>query len=132
MATFRRITGVVLFCASALAGARGCGAVTDTRVTARDNATKATCDRYQACGFIAPNANPGYPDRASCEIAWRANWDNAWPASDCQGRIDQASLNVCLERINSTQCTSFVDFLATLGICGKANVCSLGMPTDGG
>jgi hypothetical protein len=127
-----KLAGVALIAAAVLVGARGCGGVTDTRVGARDAATKATCDRYQACSLIGTGAANGYADLASCQIAWRANWDMYWPVADCQGHIDQASLNVCLDRINSTQCTSFLDFLSTLGICGKANVCSAGAPPDAG
>ena len=34
------------------AGASACGGVTDSRESARDKATKATCDRYNTCGLI--------------------------------------------------------------------------------
>ena len=125
----KRSTGIAL---ALLRRALGCGGVTDTRGSPPATTPPRPPATDTGLRLHCPQRDPGVPGLASCEIAWRANWDNAWPASDCQGRIDQASLNVCFERINSTQCASFVDFLTTLGICGKANVCSTGVPTDGG
>jgi hypothetical protein len=133
MSMVHRIALLGLFALGTLFGARGCGGVTNmapTRAAARDAATKATCDRYNACGLVGTGQT--YTDYSACQIAWEANWDSAWPAADCEGRIDQAQYNVCLSRIQSTSCTNILDFLTTLGICGKANVCVAGADASTG
>lgn len=105
-----------------------CGSVGDDRAQALDTAAKATCDRYNACGAIAPGKM--YETADSCTTDWRANWDKAWPTSACQGKIDQSALSVCVSAIDGTSCDSIVDFLTTLGKCAKEKIC-LGA-ADGG
>jgi len=126
---WHRIAIFILGCTGALL-ARGCGSVTDSRVEARNEATQHTCDQYQACGAIGPGLS--YPDQASCTTAWQANWDTAWPAADCQGKIDQAQLHFCLSAIDGTSCTSLLDIADTIYVkCGKATVCDVGAtPAD--
>jgi len=130
MSNLHRMGIVALLGVGALLGTRGCGGVTDARVSARDQATKATCDRYNACGLIGTGQT--YADYSTCQIAWESNWDSAWPAANCDGKISQSDLTVCLNRIASTSCTNVIDFLSTLGTCDKTNVCSAGSATDGG
>ncbi len=48
------------------AGVSTCGGVTDSRESARDKATKATCDRYQTCGLIGTDAGDAYVTYDSC------------------------------------------------------------------
>jgi Family of unknown function (DUF6184) len=124
---FRRASVLALVSAGALLVGFGCGAVTDARVQARDSAAQATCMRYQACQDIGPGLT--YADYNSCLTVWQGNWENDWPASTCQGKIDQAKLSVCLDAIGATACTGF-DFVLTLGKCSAANVCDLGAPPD--
>jgi hypothetical protein len=99
-----------------------------SRESARDQATTATCTRYNMCSMF-PSA--AYPSMDACEIAWRANWDKAWPASECEGKIDQAAFELCLNAISATACNVF-DFFSTLGKCSAANVCDATTATDGG
>jgi hypothetical protein len=99
-----------------------------SRESARDQATTATCTRYNACSMF-PSA--AYPSMEACEIDWRANWEKAWPASTCEGKIDQAAFELCLNAISSTGC-NLVDLLSTLGKCSAANVCDATSPADGG
>jgi hypothetical protein len=108
-----------------------CGGVTDSRESARDKATKATCDRYQACGLIGPDAGDAYATYDSCSTVWRANWEQRWPVATCAS-INQGGLGVCLNAIAATECTSFVDFLATLGKCEEVDVCIAPSHPDGG
>ena len=61
-----------------------CGGVTDSRESARDKATKATCDRYQSCGLIGPGAT--YATYDSCSTVWTANWEQRWPVATCEVR----------------------------------------------
>ena len=63
----------------------GCGGVTDSRESARDKATKATCDRYQTCGLIGSDAGDAYETYDSCKIDWPANWEGAWPVASLHG-----------------------------------------------
>jgi hypothetical protein len=104
------------------AGVSTCGGVTDSRESARDKATKATCDRYDACGLIGPNADDAYVTHDSCMTIWTANWEQRFPATTCNA-INQAGLNVCLSAISATDCANFIDFLATLGKCEAVDVC---------
>jgi hypothetical protein len=124
----RRLALVALL-AVAAAGASSCGGVTDSRATARDQATKATCDRYQACGLIGPNTGQSYVTYDSCSTTWKSNWENAWPPSTCN-QINQSGLSVCLSAIAATDCASFVDFLLTLGKCQAQDIC-VGAPDAG-
>ena len=130
----KRLRGCIvgtLFALGTLAGARGCGGVTDDRVAAREKTVKAICDRYAACELIGSAADDAYPDRDSCSIAWRANREEAWPAATCQGKIYEPELNVCLSAIAATACMGF-DFLTTLNKCTPTTVCSAGNTPDGG
>jgi uncharacterized protein DUF6184 len=130
MLSLQRLAIVVLVTAIAVVTGRGCGGVTDTRVEARDSATQHTCARYQACGDLG--AGMSYADFSSCTTQWQANWDSAWPAADCQGKIDQSQLAVCLSAIDGTSCTSVLDILNTIYVkCGKANVCDFVAAADG-
>jgi hypothetical protein len=124
------ILGAILAFGATL-GARGCGGVTDDRVAARDKATGAICDRYAQCDLIGPDADDTYDNREACVIDWKANRDDAWPAEQCQGRISEADLNVCLSAIAATACAGF-DFVTTLLKCTAATVCSAGAVQDAG
>ena len=129
MTTTTRIVMLALMSTAVLVGARGCGGVKASRAEARDATATATCDRYQQCKYIGPGLN--YETRESCDIFWTSFWESAWPAADCEGRIDEDAYHVCLNRIASTDCTSFGDFLGTLGVCAKQNVC-IGVDPDAG
>jgi len=113
------------------AGVSTCGGVTDSRESARNKAAKATCDRYQACGLIGTDAGDAYVTYDSCNVTWTANWEGAWPVATCTA-INQSGLNVCLSAIGATDCTNFIDFLATLGKCQEVDVCVQAAPPDGG
>src|ERR1051325_9163085 len=74
--------------------ASSCGGVTDARVAARNRASKAACDRAQACGSVGPGQT--YNDYMSCITIVNGDIDSMiWPPAECQ-QIDQAMLNVCL------------------------------------
>jgi hypothetical protein len=113
------------------AGVSTCGGVTDSRESARDKATKATCDRYQTCGLIGTDAGDAYVTYDSCSIDWTNNWEGAWPILTCTA-INQSGLNVCLSAIAATDCTSIIDFFQTLGKCEQVDVCVAPPPPDGG
>jgi hypothetical protein len=93
----------------------------DTRESARDKATTAACDRYQACGLIGADAGAAYATYDSCAIEWRATWENMWPVGTCTA-INQSGLGVCLNAIAATECVGF-DFVLTLGKCQAQDVC---------
>ena len=93
--------------------ATSCGGVTNSQVVARDRATTASCDWYQGCGNIG--AGKTYETRESCETQVRGQWDQAWPLTECDSKINQAQLSVCLDAIHATQCGNVLDILSTLG-----------------
>jgi hypothetical protein len=101
-----------------------------SREQARDQATTATCQRYVMCDQIG--AGKAYPSEPDCEIQWTAYWDKAWPAADCDGKIDQSAYGVCLNAIGGTSCTNILDLIGTLAKCGKMNVCDTATSPDGG
>ena len=106
----------------------GCGSVTNDRDAAINNAAADACGRYQSCGDIGPSGT--YPSITDCQTDWKAKFTMQWPP-ECQGRIDQAMLNVCRAAITSTSCTSVLDFLNTLYVkCAASSVCDL--PSDAG
>jgi hypothetical protein len=116
--------------ALALVMTAGCGGSSVSRSEARDRATGETCSRYVACDLIG--AGKAYADRESCEIDWRAKWDMGWPVADCDGKIDQNQLEICLTAIHSTECNAF-DVLYTIGVkCPKEKICAGGAKPDSG
>lgn len=114
---------------SAAAGAPGCGGVTDSRMSARDKATKATCNRYQQCGLIGPDADDAYVTYDSCSTVWSSNWEQRWPATTCTS-INQSGLNVCLNAIAATDC-NIGDLFLTLAKCEAQDVCGGGAADAG-
>ncbi len=115
------LTGAVAF----LFG-HGCGSVSNDRQDAIHQAASATCSRYQACGAIGTAAGASYASVADCRNEWTSNFTKQWTPAACQGRIDQSMLSVCLQRINTTECTSILDILNTLYVvCSQANVCDV-------
>jgi hypothetical protein len=108
---------------AALSSVPSCGGVTSSQVVARDRATAVSCDWYQGCGQIG--AGLMYETRESCDTQVRAQWDQAWPLTECDNKINQEQLTVCLDAIHATQCGNLLDIVSTLGVkCPKANVCS--------
>jgi hypothetical protein len=114
--SFRQIIGAAGL--AALLAAAGCSSST-SRESARDQATAATCDRFNMCAAFPSTS---YPSREACEIDWRANWEKAWPAAECEGKIDQGAFETCMAAIRGTAC-NIIDFFSTLGKCSAANVC---------
>jgi hypothetical protein len=110
----------------ALLGA-GCGNVSTSRDVARDQATTATCDWYAMCGQIGSSGDggaPKYETRSSCETQVRGSIEAQWPPADCDGKISQPDLDLCLSAIRGTDCSNIFDIGFTLAKCSKDNVCS--------
>jgi hypothetical protein len=124
-----RALAPLLLGAAALAATSCDGA--PSRTSARDSATKASCDWYAMCGRIG--AGGTYPDRDSCEVQVRALWDGAWPAADCDGKINGSQLDVCLSAIRATECSNLADVGTTLIIkCPRTKICGASASADGG
>jgi hypothetical protein len=116
---------------AAFAFGYGCGNVSNDLQDAIDQATNATCARYQACNLIGAASGDSYPSLTVCQADWKAKFTNQWTEAECQGRIDQAMLGVCRSAIDGTSCTSILDVLNTFYVkCGATAVCDL--PPDGG
>lgn len=105
--------------------AAGCNTVADVTNSQSDAvtaATDATCDRYDACGQIGTDKT--YETRESCENKVRDFWNDQWTVADCEGHINGDALDVCTDRISSTDCDSFVDQLNTVyNSCDSDDVC---------
>jgi hypothetical protein len=113
---------IALFATGVVAGAQGCGGVTDERVAARSKASKAACDRAQMCGGVGPGLT--YESYQSCITIVNGMIDQTYlPEAQCRD-IDQAALNVCISRLESILCDNWVDLLVTLGsTCSKEALC---------
>ena len=107
-----------------------CGGVTDSRESARDKATKATCDRYQTCGLIGPGAD--LRDLRFLQHRLDGQLGAGWPVATCAVDQPDAASSVCLSAIDATDCTSIIDFLATLAKCEDVDVCVAPSHPDGG
>jgi hypothetical protein len=115
-------------------GAAGCGNVTTadphSQVSARESATKATCDRAQTCDLIG--AGKTYETRSSCEAQTGSFWDQSWPPDQCDDRIVTDQLNVCLAAIAVVPCADAGSTLASFLVnCPEAKICA-GAPDGGG
>lgn len=90
---------------------------------ARDRATAASCDWYEACGEIGEDK--AYASRDACEVDVRAYWNNAWPVELCDQKIPPEKMDTCLVAIEITECGNAFDFLNTVANkCGRANMCT--------
>jgi hypothetical protein len=102
--------------------AAACGSNT-SQASARDKVTTASCDWQAMCGNIGSGKT--YTSRDNCMTQLRAQWDTAWPAAECDGKIDLAQLDICLSAIHATECGNGLDVLNTLANkCPKAKVCA--------
>ena len=109
-----------------------CGGVTDSRESARDKATKATCDRVPDLRSDRARRGRHLRDlRFLQHRRGRPTGNSAWPVATC-GSINQMGLGVCLSAIDATDCTSIIDFLATLAKCEDVDVCIAPSHPDGG
>jgi hypothetical protein len=109
----------------------GCGSVTNDRDDAINQATTATCNRYQTCGLIGASATASYMTVGDCQADWKLKFTNQWTAVQCQGHIDHPMLGLCLNAITATSCTSTLDVLTTFYVkCGAGPVCDV--PPDAG
>jgi len=115
----------------ALAGACG-GVSTSDVVSARNQATTASCMYYQRCNQIGPG-QPGGDTVADCMTTVVGKWTMGWPTTTCEGHIDQANLTICLDAIGATTDCSGIGALLALSKCSSASVCSEGVtaPADG-
>jgi hypothetical protein len=94
-----------------------------SQASARDAVTEASCDWYMRCGQIGPGLT--HATRDSCEVQVRASWDQAWPVAACDGKINLAQLDICLDSIAVTECGNGLDVLNTLlNRCPQARICS--------
>jgi len=119
------------FISGAGAAVSGCGSGS-SQADARDRATDASCNRFQMCGNIG--AGQMYETLESCEVQVRGSWDKQWPPSQCEGKINESELEVCLAAIASTTCGNGLDELNTIFVkCPASKVCTGAAPApDGG
>ena len=93
-----------------------------SQAAARDAATEKSCDFYTRCGEV--QSGKKYPTRDDCEIDVRAYWNNAWPAAECDNKIRNEDMDVCLKAIEITECGNSMDFFNTVfNKCSRSSVC---------
>ena len=123
------LLGVIAAAAFVVGAGPGCGS-SNSQADARDRATTTSCDWFQMCGQIG--AGKKYPTRDTCDVQVRASWDTAWPVADCDGKINESQLQICLDAIHATECGNGLDVLDTLASkCPEAKICA-GASPDGG
>ena len=99
----------------------GCSG-TWSQTSARDAATAKTCDYYSKCAEIGSGKK--YATRDACEVDVRSYWNNAWPLDECDNKIRNEDMDVCLKAIEITVCGNSFDFFNTIfNKCGKSSVC---------
>jgi hypothetical protein len=118
----RSILFTALFAMAVVASARGCGGVTDERVAARTQASKAACDKSQMCGVIGPGLT--YESYQSCVTIVNGMIDETYlPEAQCKD-IDQSALSVCLSAINGILCDDILGlYLTIVNTCSKDRLC---------
>jgi len=90
---------------------------------ARDRAVQASCDQVAACGDIG--AGKTYLSRDACDVKLRSTWQDLWPPADCDGHVDPAMLDLCLQAIQASECNNALDLLNIFANkCAKAKICS--------
>src|SRR6185436_3262552 len=100
--------------AACTAVASACGGSSDSNLTptsqsnARELAVAHTCDKYAACGEIAPSGKT-YTSRDNCDIKQRSSWESIWPPAECDAKIDTNQLNICLSAIDAVECGNILD-----------------------
>jgi len=126
----RSILFTTLFAIGVVASARGCGGVTDERVAARTQASKAACDKAQMCGRIGPGLD--YESYQSCVTIINGMIDQTYlPEAQCKD-IDQGALSVCVSAINGILCDDILDLYLTIVVtCSKDRLC-VGAAADAG
>jgi len=90
---------------------------------ARENASQRSCQLYDKCGDIGSGQT--YASFDECLTKQRANWQDTWPTSACDGKINAEKYDVCIKAIDNTQCNGF-DIIATALKCTRGDVCSAG------
>lgn len=91
---------------------------------ARETASQHSCQHSDKCGDIG--SGKSYASFDECLTKQRANWQDAWPTSACDGKINGEKYDVCIKAIDNTECNNFLDGLATLSKCTRGDVCSAG------
>lgn len=105
----------------ALAGLAACGSGSPSQVSARDQATTASCDYFDHCKLIGDGLQ--YPSRDDCETKVRAAFQTAWTPADC-AMISSTGFDNCLTAIHIADCGNPADVAnVLLNKCTKLNVC---------
>lgn len=94
----------------------------DSRQSARQQATTASCDSYARCEAIGSGKK--YATLDDCQVKNEAYWNDAWPVAECDNKINSANLEICLGAIRSVECGNGLDLLNVIvNKCPKEKVC---------
>jgi hypothetical protein len=94
----------------------------------RETAAQHSCRFNQKCGDIGPGKSFATIDE--CLTKARADWQDTWPTSSCDGKMNPDKFNVCITAIDNTQCNNIIDLFATGSKCARGEVCTAGSSTN--
>jgi hypothetical protein len=104
-----------------LAGLAACGSGSPSQMSARDQATTASCDYYTRCNLIGDGLQ--FSSLDDCETKVRGLFQSAWTPTDCT-MISSGGFDNCLTAIHIADCGNPADVAnVLLNKCTKMNVC---------
>jgi len=112
-----------VFVACVLLGlAWGCASAGKNRRQYVETITSMGCSKYDQCGRIGPGRDFRSLEECNNRMLWRIY--DAWPETDCDGRINPARFSACEEKANALGCDGdFAETVAALQECDKQLLC---------
>lgn len=95
-----------------------------TRQELRDEITRTQCNRAQDCGQVGQGKR--YEDYAACLAQVQNDFDQLWPADQCDGRVNEGVFDSCNERVSKVSCEGIggaIEVLQFLNNCNASRVC---------
>lgn len=95
-----------------------------TRKELRDEIVRTQCNRAQDCEQIGVDKR--YEDYATCLAEVKGDFDQLWPAEQCDGRINEGVFDSCNERVTKVSCEGIggaIELLQFLNNCNANRVC---------
>ena len=93
------------------------------RQAAVSEATNTNCDTYARCEQIGPGKD--YPTQQDCLTSRSSFWNDRWPSASCDGKINNAQVQTCLDGLQTISCNSLIDELKVINTqCAQADICS--------
>lgn len=91
------------------------------RAEYRNMAADEVCNELDSCGNIGSGEQ--YDTYDDCIVEEESRFNSAWPANECEDRINADKFDNCMTRAKLAACGSWLDYLAALDHCSADNVC---------